>query len=68
MTQYEELGFSQLTQMENDHTTNSHYLTNIHFSLKGWENELFSSLINLARLTHAALASNRFTDPTTVVP
>ena len=27
ITQYEELGFSQLTRMKNDYTTNSHYLT-----------------------------------------
>ena len=27
ITQYEELGFSSLTQMKDDHTTNSHYIT-----------------------------------------
>ena len=27
MTPYEELGFSYLTQMKDDYTTNSHYLT-----------------------------------------
>ena len=33
ITQYEELGFSSLTQMKDGYTTNSHYLT--------WENVLF---------------------------
>ena len=40
--QYEELGFSSLTQMKDDHTTNSHYLTYTFLQfLKGWENLLF---------------------------
>ena len=29
ITQYQELGFSQLTKIEYDYTTNSHYLTYI---------------------------------------
>ena len=54
--QYEELGFSSLTQKENDYTTNSHYITwtfllkgtgRMRFlnlgvkGSKGWENVLF---------------------------
>ena len=41
ITQYEELGFSCLTLMKDDYTTNSHYLTLMHLILKGWENVLF---------------------------
>ena len=37
ITQYEELGFSSLTQMKYDYTTNSHIYT----SWKGWGNVLF---------------------------
>ena len=39
ITQYEELGLSSLTQMKDDYTTNSHYLTYV-FLFKGWENVL----------------------------
>ena len=38
ITQYGELGYSQLTQMEHDYTANSRYLTEYMFSLKGSEN------------------------------
>ena len=34
ITQYKELGFSQLTQMKNDYTTNSHYTSLTHFLFK----------------------------------
>ena len=34
-TQYEELGFSYLTQMKDDYATNSHHLTH------AWKNVLF---------------------------
>ena len=41
VTQYEELGFSSLTQMEDyEYTTNSHYLT-FTILFKRWENALF---------------------------
>ena len=43
ITQYEELGFSMLNQMEDDQTTNSHYLTHA-FLLKDWENCRFLNL------------------------
>ena len=42
ITQYEELGFSSLTQMKDDDTTKfSHYLTYT-FLLKGWENVIMT--------------------------
>ena len=40
VTQYEELGFSSLTQTNDDYATNSHYLTYT-FRLKGWWSVLF---------------------------
>ena len=40
ITEYEELGFSWLTQMKDDYTTNSHYLTLYIYLWKVWENVL----------------------------
>ena len=41
ITKYEEHGFLWLTQMKDDYISNSHYVAQIHFFLKGWENVLF---------------------------
>ena len=41
ITQYEELGFSTLTQMKDDYASNSHYLIHTFPFIKGWEDVLF---------------------------
>ena len=45
-----EFGFSELTQMKDDYTTNSHYLTLYIVSLKGRENVHFELRINLYQI------------------
>ena len=53
ITQDEELGFSYLTWMKDDHTTNSHYLTYT-FLFKVWESLRFhSSCLPVWKFVHA---------------
>ena len=55
ITQYEELGFSSLSQMKDDCTTNSHYLTYTFFFRKVGAMNLGVEGLNLATSQQAKL-------------